>query len=59
MKNYSSYRVIEIDENDVIWEILDELTDSVLIDQERMVEHLPIVTLLPFDIFEGECHLWH
>lgn len=59
MKQYSSYRLIEIDEKGQIWEILDEYSESVLIDQERIKMGKPTILLLPFDIFEEECHTWH
>lgn len=58
MKGYSSYRLIELDEEDRVWEILDELTDSVLVDQERMDVGTITIGFVPMDYF-GEVYNWH
>lgn len=48
MRSYSSYRLIEIDEDGTVWEILDEYAETTLMDLEKSEMNVVTVGSIPF-----------
>lgn len=56
MKN--PYRLIEVDEDGTVWEILDEFAETTLMDLEKTEMHQVTVGSVPFNFTSPEI-AWH